>query len=236
MVAYDIKQLPSSLFPLAPVTIITGHYGTGKTNLTLNLALDATSMGQKVTVIDLDIVNPYFRSSDYEALLALRDVPIIAPTLSGTTLDTPSLSGKIYAAIEAATKGAPVIIDAGGDEEGAKALGRFASTIKGAVEPYEMFYIINGKRSVISGAREAILLLGDIERRSRLKATGIVNNTHLLQETTLEMVKESRNYANENAELLGLPLVCTTVPVNLVKDELASDLYPVARYVLAPWE
>ena len=124
--------------PAAPVLVITGHYGVGKTNLALNLALDAAARGLEVTVVDLDVVNPFFRSSDYRALLDEAGVRTIAPVFAGTNLDGPGLSGTILPAIEQARagEGRLLIVDAGGDDVGATALGRFARAV--AAGPYEM--------------------------------------------------------------------------------------------------
>ena len=129
----------------APVAVVCGHYGVGKTNLTLNIALDAAAGGRAVTVIDLDVVNPFFRSSDYRALLDERGIRLVAPVFAGTNVDGPSLSGTIEPAIDGAQRAwrdgdeRPfVVIDAGGDDAGATALGRFARTVEQA--PYEMLY------------------------------------------------------------------------------------------------
>ena len=132
MTATTDKRIPTSLMAaLRPVTIVCGHYGTGKTNLTVNLALDLAAAGHKVTVIDLDIVNPYFRVSEQRELLEGQGVRLIAPVFAerGTSLDVPSLTGAIAPAIDDVREGEYVLIDLGGDDVGSAAMGRFALTV-----------------------------------------------------------------------------------------------------------
>ena len=220
-------------------TIVTGHYGSGKTNLAINLALDLARVHDEVMLVDLDIVNPYFRSSDYTAMLGQRGVRVVSPTFAGTTLDTPALSAEVHAAFN--TSGA-VIFDVGGDDVGATALGRYAGEIT-AIE-HEMLYVINRYRNLTGSPAEAAALLPEIEHASHLKATGVVNNSHLKDETTAATVLDSLPFAAETAALLGLPLVFTTVPEHLADalsgaDDAAGcieNAYPIKIHVRTPWE
>jgi hypothetical protein len=220
-------------------TVVTGHYGCGKTNLSINLALDQTERFSEVTLVDLDVVNPYFRSSDYAAQLSARGVRVISPTFAGTTLDVPALPASISSALE--SEGA-VILDVGGDDAGATALGVFSRTIE-AID-YGMLYVVNRYRNLTSSPGEAAEILAEIEAASHLKATGVVNNSHLKQETTPATILDSVGFARETAALLGLPLVCTTVP-RWLADAFPStpgvpgyleNAYSVEVCVRAPWE
>ncbi len=220
-------------------TVVTGHYGCGKTNLSMNLALDLAATGSEVTLVDLDIVNPYFRSSDYAEVLAAGGIRLISPTFAGTTLETPSLSAEVYSAFES---DGVVILDVGGDDAGATALGRFAKEV--AAVDYDLLYVVNRYRNLTATPAAAAALLAEIEAASHLKATGVVNNSHLQRETTLATVHDSLAYARETAALLELPLVCTTVPKWLT-DEVSDspgtasyieNAYPVAVCVRTPWE
>ena len=225
--------------PIKPLTIVTGHYGCGKTNLSLNLAVDVAATGTQVTLVDLDIVNPYFRSSDHTAMLEGRGVSVIAPTFAGTTLDVPSLPAAIGSVFDS---GGVVIFDVGGDDAGATALGRFARDIE-AID-HDLLYVVNRYRGLTSTPEEAAALLAEIEHASHLKATAVVNNSHLKDETTLDTVLGSVPYARATAEALGLPLLCTTVPRALAAGlwdapgatAHLEGAYPIDVYVRTPWE
>ena len=220
-------------------TVVTGHYGCGKTNLSVNLAIDLTARYSQVTLVDLDVVNPYFRSSDYTAMLERHGVRVIAPTFAGTTLDTPVLSPQVASAFE--SEGA-VIFDVGGDDAGATALGRYSKDI--APLDYDLLYVINRYRGLTATAEEAAALLAEIEGAAHLKATGVVNNSHLRGETTAITVLDSLAFARETARLLGLPLRFTTVPVEFAEQFSAGqdsasfieNAYPVQIHVRTPWE
>lgn len=225
--------------PVGRFTVITGHYGCGKTTLAVNLAIDLRRVYESVMLVDLDVVNPYFRSSDHRAMLEGHGVDLIAPTFAGTTLDTPSLPPEVDAVFE--TQGA-VVIDAGGDDAGATVLGRYAEKIA-AVE-HEMLYVINRYRPLIASPEQAAQLLAHIEAASHLKATGVVNNSHLRDETTLHTVLDSMGYARQTASLLGLPLRFTTVPERVYAESrghagaagYVENAYPIRIHVRAPWE
>lgn len=212
------------------ITVICGHYGCGKTNLTLNLALEAARAGQKVTVVDMDIVNPYFRSSEYKALLQEKGIRLIAPVFAGTTLDTPTLPPDIYSVFE--PDAGTVLIDAGGDDAGVTALGGLHDRLEEA--GYDMLYVINRYRVLSQTPEEAEELLREIEAASRLKATGLVNNSHLGVETTQEVLLSALPFAERTAKLTGLPLLCSTAPD--LAGEAPEGFYPIKRYVKFYWE
>lgn len=216
------------------ITVICGHYGCGKTNLTLNLALKAAQCGQKVTVVDLDIVNPYFRSSEYRELLEEQGIKLIAPVFAGTTLDTPTLPPDIYSIFE--PESGMVLIDAGGDDAGVTALGGLHSRLEEA--GCHMIYVVNRYRVLSQTPEEAAALLKEIETASRLKAAGIVNNSHLGVETTLKTLLDALPFAEKTAELTGLPLLYSTAPEFALKEgeTLPEAFCAVKRYVKFFWE
>ena len=227
---FDVKRLKA-------VTVITGHYGVGKTNLAINLALDARYAGMEVRVADLDIVNPYFRSSDYRRLLEDAGVQVIAPRYAGTTLDAPAISGQVSAALDWARgeQGRLLLVDAGGDDAGATALGRFARGI--AEVDYDLLYVVNRSRNLTHDAHEALSVLREIEAASHLHATAVANNTHLADSTDGEVLSRGAVFAQEVAALAGLPLAFSAVPRHMLEDaDIPGVRYPVSVHVRKPWE
>jgi hypothetical protein len=226
--------------------LITGHYGTGKTNIALNFALDLRGAGHAVTLIDLDVVNPYFRSSDYRDFLQDAGITVIAPTFAGTTLDNPVLSPAIAGALDTESKTDAstkdfgdrgyLIMDVGGDDVGATALGMFASRIEN--RDHDFLYVVNKNRNLTQTPAEALEILSEIERVTRLKATGIINNTHLQSETTCETVEAGEAFGRDCAQQSGLPLMCVSVPENQACSNLTTpkdQQYATRIYVKPPW-
>lgn len=222
------------MFPLERrVTVVCGHYGTGKTNLSINLALDCARHGEDVTLVDLDVVNPYFRSADYVDVLTENGVRVVGPNFANTNLDTPSLPGAVRNVI---AEGSRVIVDVGGDDAGATALGVYSRTLADA-DP-DVIYVVNRYRSMTTHAEEAVQILREIEATSHLRATCVANNSHLKQDTSEDTVLDSMGFAEEVASASGLPLRFTTAPRSLNFSILNKipNIYPVDVLVRAPWE
>lgn len=220
--------------------IVCGHYGSGKTNFSLNLAIDRAKQGRKVMLLDLDLVNPYFLSSGYKEKLEEMGITVIAPMFANTNVETPGLPANINMVFET---DADVIMDVGGDDAGSIVLGRYHRQL--SETDYEMLYVVNQCRNLTATAEEALEIRSEIEAASRCKVSAIVNNTHLKYETTWEVVEQSLDYAKEVAGKAKLPLWASTIPAYLYKDdrvralaEAKSDIrwYPVEIYVKAPWE
>jgi MinD-like ATPase involved in chromosome partitioning or flagellar assembly len=183
------------------ITIITGHFGTGKTNFSVNYALSLRQSDKSVVVADLDIVNPYFRTADFKQLFADAGITLAASDFANSTLDLPSVKLNIQGALNQSDH---LIIDVGGDADGARALGRFAPII--TEFGYEMLYVVNCYRNLTKTAQEAVTLMRSIEKSSGLKVTHIVNNSNLGKETTAEVIEKSKPFAAEITEMTGLPL------------------------------
>ena len=216
-----------------PIIIICGHYGSGKTTFALSLA-KKLAKNRAVTLVDLDIVNPYFRSSDYTTNMTELGVRVIAPAFAGTTLDTPALSPQIQGAIDTAGENGYLIIDAGGDDTGCIALGCYAERIKEI--GYDMLYVVNERREIVADVEGATEILREIEAVSRLKATAIVGNTHLCFETTAQVVKNGAKHAKRVSDAVSLLLLYNCYPDFLSGIETEIDNpFAVEVSVLCPW-
>ena len=222
------------MFQFGQFIIVCGHYGCGKTNLSLNLAVNLQKAGRKVTLVDLDLVNPYFRSSDFQEIIDSSQIELIAPIFAHSNLDLPALPVDLHRIFS--MKDRTVIIDVGGDDAGATALGSISRSIQQM--EYQMLYVVNRYRALTQTPEEASRLLKEIEAASRLKATGVVNNSHLQGETTRDDILGAIPFARNTAELLSLPLAFTTAPAFLAEKllECGEEVYPVEIYVKPPWE
>ena len=212
--------------------IVCGHYGAGKTNFSINLAMAYANKGEKVTLCDLDIVNPYFRVSDFPEPLREAGVDLILPAFGRSNLDLPSIPAELYSIT---IRPGRVIVDVGGDDAGATAIGRYSEKIKN--RGYDMIYVVNQRRSMSTTPEETAELLREIEKASRLKATALVNNTHLMEDTTADIIVSSGGYANEVSHLTGLPVALTTAERRLANELRGKidDLFPVDIYVKPSW-
>lgn len=214
--------------------LVTGHYGCGKTNFSLNLALDYANQGRRVTLVDMDLVNPYFRTSDYRTLLEAKGIEVIAPVFGHTNLDLPSLPAAMYSIFDSKDL---VICDVGGDDVGATVLGRFRPHFSGI--DYDMLYVVNHFRNMTYSVEDTAQILREIEAVSGLRANKIVNNSHLMAETDRDVLLKGREYAEQVAALTGLELVCNTVKRELlVLDGIQAAMtpvYPVDIYVKPGW-
>lgn len=216
------------------VTVFAGHYGSGKTNIAVNYALETAKLGRKTAIADIDIVNPYFRTKDSEQVLEDAGIRLISSEYANTNVDTPALPADIYSVF--ADKSITAVIDVGGDDRGALALGRYVPYMK-QENDYEMLYVINKYRYLTADARSAVEVMGEIETAAGVKFTGIVNNSNIGEETTANSVLKSVEYAQEVSHLTGLDIKMTTVKKELV-GELSGkidNLQPIKLYVRQSW-
>ena len=208
------------------LTILCGHYGTGKTNCAVNMAVDLKRQYPKVAVADLDIVNPYFRTKDSEGEFEKAGIELICSRYANTNLDIPALPENLYRITE--DRDTKMILDIGGDDSGAIVLGRLASAIL-EENDYEMLTVINKYRPLTPDVESTVEVLREIEAASRIPFTGIVNNSNLGEETVPEDVAASLQYAEDVASAMGIPVVMTTVKADLY-EELAGkipNLFPL---------
>ena len=194
------------------VLLLCGHYGSGKTNIAVNLAQAIRREHPTVTLADLDIVNPYFRSKDSAAELGEAGIRLICSNYANSNVDIPALPPDLYALTD--DRRMRAIIDVGGDDRGALVLGRLAPAIL-AENDYEMLMVINCYRPLTRDAASTLEVMREIETACGMRFTALVNNSNLGVETTAEDVLRSVSYANEVAAMSGLPVVMTTADQKL---------------------
>lgn len=216
------------------ITVIAGHYGSGKTEFAVNLALSAAKT-EKVVLADLDIVNPYFCSREQEERLKAAGVTMITPSPICRTADVPALPAEVARIFTDASSRS--ILDVGGDGIGAKVLSRYNPQFLNC--EYDMWIVLNANRPLTSTPEKAVEYIRSIELASRLTATGIVNNTHLCAHTTPDDAKRGLELAKAVSELTNLPIVCSVVPENGFSEyqkNVDGELFPIEVMMKKPWE
>lgn len=211
------------------VTLFAGHYGSGKTNVAVNCAV-ALSRSGPTAIADLDIVNPYFRTKDAERVLKENGIRLIASDYAESNVDLPALPADAYSLIDDRTVKA--VIDVGGDDRGALALGRYAPGIK-AENDYRMLLVVNMYRPLTSTPEDCAEVMREIQQAAGIAFTGIVNNSNLGEETTADAVLRSVPFAEKLSEMSGLPVVMTTVEKSIAPGLAGriDDIFPIEVYV-----
>lgn len=201
------------------VTLFAGHYGSGKTNIAVNYALKMRSEGKKVVIADLDIVNPYFRTKDSADELEKAGIRLISSEYANTNVDLPALPQDMYSITDDRSEFA--VLDIGGDDRGAYALGRYADAILNEND-YEMLFVVNCFRPLTRTVEDTLQVMREIETACSMKFTAIVNNSNLGEETTVEDVLNSVSYATEISKATGLPIKMTAVKAELYNEMSAT--------------
>ena len=210
------------------ITLLSGHYGSGKTNIAVNMALDLAEKRDNVAIADLDIVNPYFRSKDSEDEFKEKGIRLICSDFASSNVDLPSMPADLYSITD--DKSLSVIMDIGGDDRGAYALGRLRDAII-AENDYEMLMVVNQYRPLTPDAESTIEVMREIEAACGIPFTGVINNSNLATETSADDILSSVKYAEELSRLTSLPLVLTTVEERLY-DDLKDQISPLFRLKL----
>lgn len=216
------------------VVIVAGHYGTGKTEFSVNLALGLAEAGKKTLLADLDIVNPYFRSRERRSVLEAAGVRVICSSQACADADVPALPAEVLTILEDRTcRG---VLDIGGDPDGARVLARYQPQI--VTEDYQMLFVSNANRPEVRTAERAEAYLRSIEAVTGLTFGGIVNNTHLCGETGPEEIYRGAALAEELSARTGLPVVCHTAEKRITGGLAAfsGPVYPITIQMKKPWE
>lgn len=198
------------------VTLFAGHYGSGKTNIAVNYALLLAGEGKRTAIADLDIVNPYFRTKDSAAELAAAGIDLISPQFANSNVDLPALPAEAYRLVE--DRSLYAVMDIGGDDRGAYALGRYTPFLLEEGN-FRMAFVANPCRPLTRTPEEALEVMREIEKAGGLPFTCIVNNANLAHETTAKTVLDAVPYMERLSALSGLPVWMTTA-----EERVAADL------------
>lgn len=234
--AYNFVKGGTQLNPNNKITILSGHFGSGKTEIAINLALKERQKHEKVAINDLDIINPYFRSRDVASIFQQNDVELISPKSHLASADLPIVSGEIYRVLH--DHRYRLIVDAGGDKDGATALGQYYHEWKNL--NLELMFVLNGNRPYVSTLEGALYTVQQIEKASRLKVTGIINNSNIGVATSIREISKGYELSSKLADKLGLPMLYTTISTDLIKEAedfaKTHDVMFIDRYMKLPWE
>ena len=206
------------------LTLFAGHYGSGKTNIAVNYAMLLADEGKKVCIADLDIVNPYFRTKDSEDELKAKGITLISSLYANTNVDLPALPAESYRLVQ--DRSCYGVIDIGGDDRGAYALGRYADAIK-AEDDYRMAFVLNRYRPLTSTVEGAVEIMREIEAASGISFNCIVNNSNIGNETTPDIILESMEFAKSVSLATGLPIWLHTAEKDVAKGVFGVPVMPL---------
>lgn len=206
------------------IYIFAGHYGSGKTNIAVNFALKMKSDGYDVKIADLDVVNPYFRTKDSADDLSKAGIELISPAFANTNVDLPALPQELYGIVQ--NKSFKAVLDVGGDDRGAYALGRYVPYIK-QENDYEMCFVVNFYRPLTATVEDAIGVMREIEAACNIKFTAIVNNSNLGGDTDEEVIRSSLKKAEELSRSTGLKILYTCVESALGEKFKGENVFPI---------
>ena len=213
---------------------VVGHYGSGKTEFSINYAVRLAEMGEKVALADLDVVNLYFRSREKTEVLERLGVKVIGSSVKASAVDIPAISAEIVTPMQ--DESYEAVIDVGGDPAGARTLGRYEEYLVDG--NYDMFFVLNANRPETQTIDKVIEYLKKIEDTARAKVTGIINNTHMLKSTTVLDVLKGQKLALKVSENLDIPIKYISAIENVAKElpkDLEGQIFPMTLYMREDW-
>lgn len=217
------------------VRLFIGHYGSGKSEVSINYVTRLREVVDgEVALADLDVVNVYFRTREKKDLMKQLGITPIDSSIQTTTLDVPAVSAEVMRPLH--DDKVNYVLDVGGDNVGGRVVGRFAEHFKS--DNYDMFFVINANREKTQTANEVLGYIDTIEASSKLKVTGLVNNTHLLRETTVEDVLKGQEVAREVSKIKNIPIkyvCCIENLVDKLPKDLEGDVLPIKMYLREEW-
>ncbi len=217
------------------MTLLVGHFGSGKTEIALNGALELAANGARITLADLDVVKPYFRSRSARAILSDAGIELLAPTGANVHADLPIIVPQIRSHLRYSNR--RLIVDVGGDEIGARVLGSLSDVVP--LDDTDCLLVLNFRRPSTPDPERALQMIRDIEAVGRVPVSGLISNTHLMSETTPAVVVDGYRRSVETARLAEVPLVAVTVAEDLIADLRQEDfecpVVAMRRIVIPPF-
>ena len=217
------------------IRLFIGHYGSGKSEVSINYVTRLRELVDgEVALADLDVVNVYFRSREKKDLMKKLGITPIDSSIETTTLDVPAVSAEVMRPLH--DSNVNYVLDVGGDNVGGRVVGRFAQHFKS--NDYDMFFVVNANREKTQTAKEVLGYIDAIEASSKLKVTGLVNNTHLLRETTVEDIFKGQEVVKEVSKIKNIPIkyvCCLESLVDKLPKDLEGDILPIKLYLREEW-
>lgn len=229
MLAESIRDVPR-------ISIFTGRFGTGKTEVAVNYALHLAGQGQQVTLTDMDVVTPYFRCRDLTQRLRKEGIEVVAPPELTRNIHLPAVSAEIWGTLQ--SQNGLTVMDVGGDSQGSRAIGQFKPLIEQT--GYVMYLVINPYRPFNASVQRIAETVKDTEANTRLRAEALVSNPNLIDETTLENVEEGHKLVEQASEELGVPIAFLCVEDRILTEEFEEQhkgpILALTRHFRPPWE
>lgn len=217
------------------VRLFIGHYGSGKSEVSINYVIKLREqVDGEVALADLDVVNVYFRSREKKDLMKELGITPIDSSIETNTLDVPAVSAEVMRPLH--NKTSNYVLDVGGDNVGGRVVGRFAEHFNS--DEYDMFFVVNANREKTQTAQEVLGYIDAIEASSKLKVTGLINNTHLLRETTVEDVLKGQEVVREVSKIKNIPIkyvCCIESILDQIPKDLEGEILPIKLYLREDW-
>lgn len=217
------------------ITIFTGHFGSGKTEISVNYAFQLARSGKKTVIVDLDIVNPFFRTADAKKPLEDKGIKVITPVYANTNVDVPSLPAAINSVFE--DRSYQVVLDVGGDDLGARVLSRYNEEI--TREDHIHYFVVNTRRPMTRTPDEIELMVYEIQNSARLKVDSFVNNANLLGASSPELIGEASGIIGKVSGKLGIPVGIISGMEEVLRDYAGGpgiDRLYMDKYIRLPWD
>ncbi|HEX9060218.1 MAG TPA: hypothetical protein VF941_08550 [Clostridia bacterium] len=217
------------------INIFTGHFGSGKTEVSVNFALNLSETSDNVAIVDFDIVNPYFRTADAKDIMEEKGIKVLLPMYANTNVDVPAIPAEVNTLFE--NKSYRVILDVGGDDLGAKVLSRYRDEILS--DDFYMYFVINTNRPMTDSVLKIEEMIYSIEESARIKVSGLVNNTNLLHFTTSEDVMNGHEMILEVSKKLGIPIAfstCLGTDSKEIETRTGTSVLSMTKNIKLPWQ